>query len=252
MTIWPLVALAIAFSLCEAHAQTPSRGLISSGEKPFIPKGTKSLGISVAHNNYLLGGNPDNGYNAFFSLFDNVNADMATWSLAANGSYFLKDDFAIGVRLGYDRTELNVNSANLSLSDLGLSLGDNYHIDHEYTGAVTARYVMPVKECTWFAFFTDLRAYGGFSQGKTYTLEDGRKTGSYNQGISAGLAVVPGIMAFFTDNVAFEAGLKLLSLDWKNVNQTTNQVEHSESNRFNINYRLNLLSVEAGLVIYLF
>ena len=157
---------------------------------------------------------------------------------------------SVGLRLNYDRTSIGIDQADLSLSDVGLSLGNHYHLSHEYSAAVTARSYLPIAGSRRFAFFTELALEGGLGQGKTYAINDGRKEGTYYDQYSLSLAVSPGISAFVMKNIAVELSLDLMSLDWTNTVQVANRVDYSSSNNFGIHYNIDLLSSRIALVMY--
>lgn len=238
----PLIAISLLLSAFAAQG--------NDGDKSscYIPKGTRGAGLSFSYNDYSIGDNA--GYNALFSMIEDIKAASLSWSFSAMGTYFIKDDISVGLRLNYDRTSIDLESANLSLADLGLSLGNHYHLDHQYTLALATRYYTPLGRSGKLAYFTELRAKGGFAQGKTYMLNEGRKEGTFQTKYSAGIYAVPGVSLKVSDNVAVEACLEILGLDWQKTVQLTNQVDRSVMTEFGINYKVNLLSTELGIVLY--
>lgn len=217
-------------------------------ESCFIPKGTKSAGLVFSYNDYNIGS--ETGYDALFSMIQGAIGSLDTWKFAASGSYFVKDDMSIGLRLNYNRTSIGIDQADIALSDVGISLGNHYHIGHEYTVALTGRYYMPIAGSKRFAFFSELNLEGGYGQGKTYSINEGRKEGVYYDEYSLSLAVAPGVSAFVMKNIALELSLDLMSLDWTNIHQVANQVDYSNSNSFGIHYNIDLLSTKLALVLY--
>lgn len=214
----------------------------------FIPKGSKSAGIVFSYNDYNIGN--ETGYDALFSMIQGAKATLDTWKFSFAASYFLKDNMSVGLRLNYDRTSIGIDQADLSLSDVGLSLGNHYHLSHEYSAALTARSYLPIAGSRRFAFFTELALEGGLGQGKTYAINDGRKEGTYFDKYSLSLAFSPGISAFVMKNIALEFSLDLMSLDWTNTVQVANRVDYSSSNNFGIHYNIDLLSSRIALVMY--
>lgn len=214
----------------------------------FIPKGTKSAGIVFSYNDYNIGN--ETGYDALFSLIQGAQGSLDTWKFAASGSYFIRDDMSVGLRLNYNRTSIGIDQANIALSDMGLSLGNHYHLGHEYSLALTGRYYMPIAGSRHFAFFSEINLEGGYGQGKTYSINEGRKEGVYYDQYSLSLAVAPGISAYVMKNIALELSLDIMSLDWTNTHQVANQVEYGNSNSFGIHYNIDLLSTKLALILY--
>ena len=224
--------------------------LAAAGEKntTFIPKGTKSAGLVFSYNDYNIGN--ETGYDALFSLIQGAKASLDTWKFSIAGSYFLKDNMSLGLKLNYNRTSIGIDQADFAISDMGLSLGNHYHLSHEYTAEIAIRNYMPIAGSRRFAFFTELGLEGGYGQGKTYAVNDGRKEGTYFDKYSLSLVFAPGISAFVMKNIALEFSLDLMSLDWSNTVQVANQVESSTSNNFGIHYNIDLLSSNLAVVMY--
>ena len=214
----------------------------------FIPKGSKSAGLVFSYNDYNIGN--ETGYDALFSMIQGAKASLDTWKFSIAGSYFVRDNMSLGLRLNYSRTSIGIDEADIAFSDMGLSLGNHYHIDHEYTAAITGRSYIPIAGSRRFAFFTELALEGGVGQGKTYAMNEGRKEGTYYDKFSLSLAFSPGISAFVMKNIAMELSIDLMSLDWTNTVQVANQVDYSTSNNFGIHYNIDLLSTRLALVMY--
>lgn len=214
----------------------------------FLTKGTKSASLVFSYDDYNIGN--ETGFDAFFSLLQGMKASLDTWKFSIGGSYFIKDDFSIGLKIGYNRSTFGVDDASINLSELGLSLANNYYLGHTYTGSISGKYYNSIARSKRFAFFSELRATVAYGQNKTYTIDEGLKHGNYQEKFSAALSVVPGVCIMVMPNVAVELGLEVMGLEWTNTVQTTNQVDASTFNSFGIHYSLDLLSTELGVVLY--
>ena len=125
-----------------ADTQKPFDRGIGVSTATFIPKGTVGAGVAFSYNNYNVGqGSGDVGYSALFSLLSGVHGNLQTWGVAPWVSYFLADNFAIGVRFDYDRSSFGLSDASIALGDLAnFSLTDIHFLKQSYTGAITGRY----------------------------------------------------------------------------------------------------------------
>ncbi len=219
----------------------------------FIPKGTVGSGIAFSYNNYNLGqGLSDSGYSALFSLIGDVHGTMQSWGVAPWLSYFVADNFAIGIRFDYDRSQFGLGNASISLGDLAnFSLSDFYFLKHSYTGAITGRYYIPFANSKRFAMFTEIRAIGGYGQSETYKVVDGLKFGTYQDIYKFELGLVPGVSVFVTNDVAVEVSVGLMGFNYNKTVQTTNQVETSVMESSGANFKINPLSVGLGLSFYI-
>lgn len=219
----------------------------------FIPKGTVGAGVAFSYNNYNVGqGSDDVGYSALFSLLSGVHGNLQTWGVAPWVSYFLADNFAIGVRFDYDRSSFGLGDASIALSDLAnFSLTDIHFLKQSYTGAITGRYYIPFSNSKRFAMFTELRAIGGYGQSESYKNQDGEKYGTYQDIYKFELGLVPGISVFVTNEVAVEVSVGLLGFNYNKTVQTTNQVDKSVMESSGANFKINPLSLGLGLSFYI-
>jgi hypothetical protein len=65
------------------------------------------------------------------------------------------------------------------------------------------------------------------------------------------LAVCPGLTAFVTDFMAIECSIGVLSLNYNWTDQKTNRVETGKNRSGGANFKLNLLSINLGMTVYL-
>lgn len=225
----------------------------------FIPAGTVGAGVSFSYNDYSFGnGLNDTGYQMLFSLIQNFRGNMMSFGIAPHMSYFIRDNLSVGARFDYDRSILGLNNLDLALSDaLSLSVGNFNYMKQSYTGAVTLRNYIPFGQSRRFAMFTELRLTGGYGQAESYrmgydeVLEEGYKSGTYQDIYQFEVGLVPGLSAFVTNEVALEVSVGLLGFNYQKVEQVTNQVERSEMERNGVNFRINLLAINFGLSFYI-
>lgn len=225
----------------------------------FIPAGTVGAGVSFSYNNYSFGnGLNDTGYQMLFSLIQNFRGNMMSFGIAPHMSYFIRDNLSVGARFDYDRSILGLANLDLALSDaLSLSVGNFNYMKQSYTGAVTLRNYIPFGQSRRFAMFTELRLTGGYGQAESYrmgydeVLEEGYKSGTYQDIYQFEVGLVPGLSAFVTNEVALEVSVGLLGFNYQKVEQVTNQVKRSEMERNGVNFRINLLAINFGLSFYI-
>ena len=244
---------AFAANEVEESENKPFDRGIEISTSTFIPKGTIGGGISFSYNDDTLGqGAGDAGYTALFSLIGDVHGGFQTWGVAPWISYFVADNFALGVRFDYDRASFGLGNASIALGDLAnFSLSDYHFLKQSYTGAITGRYYIPFANSKRFAMFTELRALGGYAQSETYQNKDGEKYGTYQDIYKFELGLVPGISVFVTNQVAVEVAVGLLGFNYTKTEQTTNQVDFSVMEKSGANFRINPLSLELGLSFYI-
>lgn len=219
----------------------------------FIPKGYMGGGFSFSYKTYDLGkGVDDVGYSMLFSLLSGIQGDMHTLGVSPSVHYFVMDNLSVGARFDYDRTNLNVGSLGLNLGDLAsISLNDYHMLKNMYSGAVTARYYMPIAGSKRIAIFGELRLGCELGQSVTYNTKEGNNFGTFQNIYGAALNVVPGLCVFATNEVCVEVALSILGIDYQYVEQETNLVHNSVMQQSGANFKINPLSISLGLSFYL-
>ena len=219
----------------------------------FIPKGYVGGGLSFSYKTYDFGqGSNDVGYSMLFSLLSNLRGDMHTFGLNPSVSYFIMDNVSVGARFGYDRTELNVGNLGLSLGDLAsFSIQDYHMLKNSYSGAVAARYYMPIANSKRIAMFGELRLGAEIGQSVTYKAYDDYNSGTFQDIYGAALNVVPGLCVFATNEVCVEVAVGILGINYQYVKQQTNLVEESVMQQSGANFKINPLSISLGMSFYI-
>jgi len=236
----------------EVPAEKFDRG-IGKANSLFIPKGTVSGGLSVSYSEYKLGnGADDAGYKMLFSLLDNVHGNLQSFGIAPYLSYFIKDNLSLGLRFDYGKSGFNLDGLDLSAGDmLTLNVSDMNYLKQSYSGSVTLRNYMPIADSKRFAMFAELRATGSYAQSESYKTQDGRKFGTYQDIYKGSLSVVPGLCCFITNEAALEVSVGVLGFTHQKTVQTTNQVEVSQMTTNNASFKINLLSINMGISIFI-
>ncbi len=247
-----LTALTLLAVLIPASAQkTPAfdRGL-SQKSSTFIPKGMTAVGSSISFNRYSIGRGSSEGYD-IASLLTGVQGELSTVRVSPVAMYFFKDNLAVGARLGYSYTSLDIDKASFELgSDTDFDLSNRYYSGQSYFGAVVLRNYLPLFGSRIFAMFNEVRLGGGISQSKTYSMDEGEKDGSFSDGYRINVGLYPGLTAFLTDNFSFEVSLGVLSCSYSHDTQTRNQVKTAEASHFGTAYKPDLLELNFAMMYH--
>lgn len=226
----------------------------------FIPKGTVGFGAAISYNTYDLGNAVnDAGYKMLFGLLTGIQGEVLTVGVAPYVSYFVMDNLSVGARFEYSKTSFGLQNLGIDVMDLGLGINDFYYNKNSYLGSVAARYYIPFGNSRRFAMFAELRGTGGYAQSETFNYSQGEdasgistdKLGTYQDIYKFNIGVIPGITAFFTNNIALEMSVGLIGLDYQKVVQNTNQVDFSVAESSSANFKVNLLAVNLGLSFYI-
>ena len=244
----------------DTAAFEPFNRNIGISTSTFIPKGTVGFGAAVSYNTYNLGNAVnDAGYKMLFGLLTGIQAEVLTVGVAPYVSYFVMDNLSVGARFEYNKTSFGLKNLGINVMDLGLGISDFNYNKNSYLGSVAARYYIPFGNSRRFAMFTELRGTGGYAQSETFNYSQGAdasgvstdKLGTYQDIYTFNIGVIPGVTAFFTNNVALEMSVGLIGLDYQKVVQNTNQVDFSVAESSSANFKVNLLAINLGLSFYI-
>lgn len=238
----------VALSPNEARAQ---RGFTS--DTNFVPKGQWIFGGTASYSTHA---NKD--YKLL--IVDNIDSEGYTVKVSPMIAYAPWKNMAVGIRFGYGRSMLALDSASLSFGDeeSGVNINvDFYHqIKHSYTGTLFWRPYIPLGHSNRFAIFAEVQLNLTGAQSKL-VAEDGvidgyqNYRGSYSETFGGSIALQPGIVAFVTNNTALELSIGVFGIGFERTNQLRNQIEEGTTSSSNMNFKVNLLSIGFGVSFYL-
>lgn len=217
------------------------RGLGFKDAPVFMPKGQLMFGGSISYRDY-------NFYDYKFIILDNMNISAYTLAATPYMYYSFAKNMAVGVKFSYQRTLGRIDETSLSLSpDLSFGISDFYTLQHTYYGSLSYRYYIPLGRSKVFGLFSDISLNFGAGQGKTVNGKGDSMTGTFQNILDLGIDVIPGIVVFVTNEMSVEASVGILGLEWKRIDQTTNQVYQGRYETSKANFKLNLFSINIGV-----
>lgn len=238
-----ILLIVIAF-LCMAPAY--ARKGYDRGIKPtlFVPKGTWMGGTTFSYTEM-------SGDDYQFLVLDNIKGEGYTFKISPYAGYFFRDNMAAGVRLGYNRTYMDLGNIDIDLGDdLTFDIKDYSYLEHKYTAAGFLRTYLGLGNSKIFGFFNEVRLTYGFGQGKTLSGTGDDLTGTYQRSHSFQIGITPGLTAFVMNNMAVEVSVNVMGLDFDWVKQTTNQVEKGSYRKSSADFKINIFSINIGLCTY--
>lgn len=240
--------LSLALSCVIVHAEKPLRVERYDNDalkSVFVPKGTWMGGFSVSYRENA-------GDNLNFTVLKNINGEGYSFGVSPYLGYFFKNNQSAGVRFNYDRTKIDLKNLDLNLGeDFNINLDHIYYISNSYDVSGFWRVYMPIAKSKIFAVFNEARLCYAYSEGKNSTGTGKEYTGSYTIAHDIKVGVAPGITAFITNNAAVEVSVGLMGVDFGWSDQTTNQVSEGSSNSASARFKIDLLSLNLGMVVYL-
>ena len=222
-----------------------NRGLASM-KTTIVPKGQWVFGGTVSYSTHT-----NNAYKLL--VVDDINSEGYNFTLSPMVGYSLYKNSIIGLRFGYSRSFLTLDSAaiNLGSGDNALNFGLDYYyaLKHTYDVAAIWRQYIPLGMNRRFSFFCECQLAVGGSESKF--AEGSPIRGTYATGLDVSFGVNPGFVAFITNNMALELNIGVLGLSYSNSQQVHNQVSVGETEASQMNFKINILSIGMGIAFYL-
>ena len=226
-----------------AEAQHYDRGYEMTPSSPFVKKGTWVAGGTARYSQHI-------NDNYSFMVISDINSKGYSISVNPKLLYMIKDNMGAGLRFSYDRSMLDLSSADLSISDISMGAKDCYQIQHKYSAHAVYRAYIPLGGSKRIAMFADVLIGGSLKQGKAFNANGPYAAGTYTQAYALELAVDPGIIAFITDRLAVELNVGVFGLGYSWNNQIHNQVDTGFTDTTSAGFMVNLLSLGVGLSYY--
>ena len=226
-----------------AEAQHYDRGYEMTPSSPFVQKGTWVAGGTARYSQHV-----NDDYNLL--VISDINSKGYNISLNPKLLYMVKDNMGVGLRFSYDRSMLDLSSADLAISDISMGAKDCYQISHKYSAHAEYRAYIPLAGAKRIAMFADVLLGGSFKQGKAFNANGAYAAGTYTKAYALELAVDPGIVAFLTDRLAVELNVGVFGLGYSWNNQIHNQVDTGFTDSISAGFMVNLLSLGVGLSYY--
>ena len=226
-----------------AKAQHYDRGYETVPSSPFIKKGTWMAGGTLRYSQHV-----NDDYN--FLIINDINSKGFNVSANPRLMYMFKDNMGVGLRFSYDRSMLDLASADLSISQISMSAKDCYQINHKFSAYAVYRAYIPLGNSKRVAMFADLLFGGSYKQGKAFNAGGDYVLGTYAQNYSLDLAVEPGLVAFLSERLAVELNVGIFGLSYSWADQLRNQVIGGHSDSTSAGFMVNLLSLGVGMSYY--
>ncbi len=238
--------LALFLFLCAftARGQKLDRGIDMSTQPCFIEKGTWMVGGGAS---YML----HNNDNSRLLVVNGIKSTGYTISVSPAFCYMVKDNMGVGVRFGYKRNMLQLDSAKMTFDDIDLSVANFHKISHAFEIQGIGRYYIPVGSLKRIGLFNELQLAYSYGQGKVLDGHGDKVDASYETSNSLGINVCPGFMAFVTEKLAIDVSVNMLGLQFDWTHQTHNQIEEGSRGTSLVNFKVNLLAIGFSLYYYL-
>ena len=120
-----------------------------------------------------------------------------------------------------------------------------------HTAAVFLRTYLNLGDSKRFGLFNEARVSYGYSESNSSSGTGIDLSGMYQLKHNLNIGVAPGLTVFINDYVAAEASVSVAGLNFNWYDQTKDQVYKGKRTASSANFKINLLSIDLGIVFYL-
>ena len=237
-----LFAILVLSALC-AEARQYDRGYDMAPSNAFVEKGAWMLGGTAKYSQHI-----NNDYNLL--VINDINSTGYKVSANPKLLYMFKDNMGVGLRFSYDRSMLDLASADLSVSQITMSARDCYQIQHKFSAYAVCRSYIPLGNSKRIAMFADVILGGSYKQGKSFNAGNEYVMGTFDRSYAIEIAVDPGVVLFLTERLAAEVNVGIFGVSYKWTDQIRNQVSNGRTDSTSAGFMVNLLSLGVGLSYY--
>lgn len=190
-----------------------------------------------------------------FFVVNGINARSSRIIAAPQFCYMLSDNFGVGGRLRYARTNLTIDSLSMKFNKTEIKVLNYDYVLQNFSGAVFCRYYKPFGKSGRFAGYADAELGAG---GTSSNVTDSDGKGGYSRGYTIAAGIDVGIIAFLTAHLGIDVRLGLLEFGYSSLNQQNNvgsakeqtRVEGS-AERVGFNLMLDPFAISFGVHYYL-
>lgn len=212
----------------------------------FIPKGTWKVGLTVSYGEFSTNDLQ------MMDLVSDVDFGVNTFNIKPYLSYFINNNLAVGVRMGYNRTRGNIDSFKLDIDeDMNFNLHDIGYRAESYGAAVMLQQYMGLTRRGRFGVYNEVEL--AFSSGSSDFDRpyNGELRRTHTTNMEARLTFSPGVSVFIMDNVSFNVSFGVFGFYLRNERQNVDG--EPLGNRFTsgANFRINLFNLAFGLGIHI-
>jgi len=174
-----------------------------------------------------------------------LEADEFNYNITLKGGYFFSDYHMVGLGFSHGRDK----STGFGLILLDTLQAESISRVNDFIPYIRTYY--PLSKNHRINFFNELKIKLGFGDGESTRNENGVQTEIANQeSFTLGIGFSPGITFYAIESFAFEVQLDVLGYEYYTTTTTDQSGKETTYQTHNVNFTLNLLSLNFGLSYY--
>lgn len=199
--------------------------------------------------------------------FTALTFSLEDTNLQSGNKYIGFDRIIEGSEFNYDiKIKGGYSVGNYSFAGLGITHGRDKSegrgtilLDTITSESITDRNIIspfirsyyPLSKNSRLSFFNEIKMDFGFENTETKRIENSEQTElEKDEEFLFGIGISPGVTFFAIESFAFEIQLDVLGYEYKNTKTTDQDGNEFTSDSHNVNFQIDLLSLNFGLAYY--
>ena len=174
-----------------------------------------------------------------------LNGDRTNYDITLKGGYFIGNYALVGISTNYHQNKFSGIVLRDSDTIQSRSITRGFAITPYFRSSV------PLTRNERLSFFTELGVTFGSSNTLTKDVKNiDQIDKAYTTNFNFRVGLSPGITFFAMENFALEVGLDVLGYELNSSKTTINDVDESSKVRHNVDFNIDILSLNLGLAYY--
>ncbi len=212
----------------------------------FIPAKEWMFGLTVSYKEY------DSDDIQLLSLIKDFNFKGQTFEVNPFIGYFIKDNAAIGLRLGYSKIDTDLGNVSLHISDdMSFDINGLGYAEDQYSAALFYRTYVGLDQGKRFGLFNEVSlaftsASSRFVRGNN---EEARRTRGNSSEIKLGFS--PGLSVFIMNNISANVSFSVAGLRYSYSKQTFSDGSTGSRHNSGMDFKINILNINIGVTVHI-
>lgn len=238
-----LLSILVLVAALPLQARTVDRGL-GDPKSVYIEKGSWQIGFSGGYRTYGAEGLNGSAGTSFYGIVKDLSGQAAMGSVSASGAWFFANNMAVGVRFGYEQSNVDIDSGSI----LAFVALQNRHVDAmHFTGDLFCRAYIPLFNSKIFAIYGEGSLGGKRGYSKDYEETDRGKLGTYSDDFSFAFKMSSGLSVFVNDFCAISFTLPFLQIGKTWSNEIKEGEPSSKRSQVIADYKPDFLGLSIGV-----
>ena len=212
----------------------------------YVPKGQWSFGLTASYGEFNTDDLQLLGYLTDIDLGGHI------FAIRPYVSYFIKNNLAIGLRLGYQNAKGNIGSFKLDIDDdMNFNVKDIMYKSESYTAALMLQQYYGLTRRGRFGVYNEveLAFTSGYSQFQRPFNGEPRNTHTTTTEVELNFS--PGVQIFVMRNVSFHLSFGVFGFYLRNEKQRENGEDTGSRFSSGANFRFNIFNIKFGIGVHL-